>query len=396
VALIAERLGASAVRAWAPRGTEPLVALGCVAAGERAWRDGGPVPWLGFVDDAVGANDPTAMPFRIARLRVDPRWTEDELLRRLDVAVAGPGIAGSGAPADEIAAAWVPGDGAISVSAGSIRLEGRPRAEIWIPSARWADDWVLDALLRPGSGEFWIVQRGGVPGREWRFGGENGTLYVEDLMQGRPPQVLARAESSGLAARAHRVRVVMRGAGVSVTWDDKPLTSAPIALPERWRGSVGLVTYRADGVASLTVDGLRLFSHPYTLRVVSASPTADEVAELAHDATVIAALSPPWTTIDGDVVREAPLDRDLFRILARRYAWEIVPTVTVRGGAPTDGAVTEWLAALPERLSREGYAGIRLDAGEAHRGGSAQWEETARDLSTALRRVGKRLVVAAP
>jgi hypothetical protein len=394
--LISDRLGKTPVVAWAPRGTEPLVAFGCVEAGERVWRDGGALPWLGFVDDPVGANDPAANPFRIARLRVDPRWNTDELLRRADIATAARDDADAAVRNSANATAWVPGEGTIHVDANVVRLEGRPRAEIWIPSARWEDNWVLDAGLRPLRSEFWIVQPGGVPGREWRFGGVNGRLYVESLTKGQPPEVLARAESAGPVGGVHRVRIVKRGAGVVVTWDGRPLAPTPITLPERWRGKVGLLAYSADAVASLSVDGLRFATYPYAVRAVAASPSADDVAELTKDASAIAALSPAWVTLEGGAVHEAPFDEDLFRILARRYAWDIVPTVRVKGTSPHDGATAVWLAGVATRVSRERYAGVRLDLSDVPRGASAEWEATARELDASLRRIGKRLVVAAP
>jgi hypothetical protein len=385
--LIADRLGKPTVVAWAPRGTEPLVAFSCVAAGDRAWHDGVPFPWLGFVDDPIGANDPTGNPFRIARLRVDPRWTTAELLRWLEIAVASPDPGG--------AASWVPGEGEIHAGANDVRLLGHPRAEIWIPSARWIDNWVLDVRLLPSSGEFWIVQPGGIPGREWRFGGVDGALYLEDVKPGEPPEVLARASFSGRRGDPHRVRVVKRGSGVFVTWDERPLTPVPIALPERWRGRVGLLAYGAVGAADLTVEGVRLSSQPYSMRTVSASPTAEEVAGLAREATAIAALSPEWATIDGRGVRETSLDRDLFRILARRYAWDIVPTVTITGAAPPGGPAADWLADLAARVSRDGYAGVRLDLGGAASDPSQRWSAVARELDLGMRRAGKRLVVVA-
>jgi hypothetical protein len=395
-AVIADRLEAPPVVAWAPRGIEPLVAFSCVRAGERAWHEGGPIPWLGFVDDPVGANDPAGNPFRIARLRVDPRWTTSELLRRLDLAVAPPHGSGSNAQVGKATVDWVPGEGAIHAEADAVRLEGRPRAEIWIPSARWADNWVLDLSLRPGDGEFWIFQPGGVPGREWRFGGVNGKLYVEDIAPGRPPEVLARAMSEGWNGGSHRLRVIKRGSGVSVTWDGRPLTPAPIALPERWRGKVGLLAYNGAGVATLVIDGLRFADYPYSVRAVSASPSAGDVAALTRDATAIAALSPAWVTIDGPFVRETPFDQDLFRILARRYAWDIVPTASVRRGSPSGPAAAAWLAGVASRLSREGYAGVRLDLSGASRDDATKWEAASRELDAELHRAGRRLVVAAP
>jgi hypothetical protein len=385
VALIETRSGGAIVPAWAPRGVDPLAAAeaGAGAGNVTARSADGPVPWLGFMDDPVGANDPAGSPFRIARLRVDPQWTPRELLDRLDAAVA---------PARGGAAVWVPGEGTATVDAGSVRLTGRPSAELWIPSARWIDDWSLDLRLRPDSGEFWVVQPAGTPGREWRFGGTESALYVEDVARGRAPVVLARITPSGSARGPHRVRVVKRGSGLSVAWDGGPAPS-PIALPERWRGRVGLIAYRRDTEAALTVDGLELSPYPYTVRSVAASPAAGDVAALAAEATAIAAVSPVWVTIDGDLVRETPFDHDLFRILARRYAWDILPGVVVVGPSAPGEATKSWLGALAATLARDGYAGVRLDLSGLSGETAAGWREESRALGDEFRRAGLRLVV---
>jgi hypothetical protein len=384
-ALIAKRLDLAAAPAWAPRGIEPLVALGCAADALSLARNGGPAPWLGFLDDPVGANEPTSSPLRIARLRVDPRWSTHELLHRLEVAVTDPAVTGDGS--------WVPGEGADLEAGGAVRLSGRPRADIWIPAARWVDDWKLDATVRTGPGEFWIVQPAGFPGREWRFGGAAGLLYLQDRSDGRPPEVLARSEALGEPGSTHAVRIIKRGEGVCVRWDDRPLASAPVALPQRWRGRVGLVAYGGRETASLTVEHLRLASYPYRVQVVSSSPDAAEVATLTASAEEIAALSPPWASVDGATVREAGFDRDLFRMLGRRYAWDIVPTVAVRGDRASESASAAWIRDLPGRVEHERWAGIRLDLRSVPRSAAAAWSTAAQELRDALHRANLRLVV---
>jgi len=371
-ALIAERLDLSPGPAWAPRGTEPLLALACPdAQGEGEW--------LGFVDDPVGANDPNTSPRRIARMRVAPHGTTAELLRRVAEAVAPP-VAGP--------AAWVPGEGMSLGADGSIRLEGRPRADVWIPATRWVDDWRLEATVRVARGELWIAQPGSVPGREWRAGGTHEGLYVQDRTAGEPPFVLARSDVFGAQDAAHEIRVVKRGAGVVVTWDGEPLAEGPVALPSRWRGKVGLVAYGGSGEASSVVERLELTPVPYDVRVVTSQPEASEVAMLARAAEDIAALSPPWAVLAGGVAQETAFDRDLFRILARRYAWDVLPTVTVRGSSPD--AASAWMRGLPERIAREGWAGVRLDLRSAR---ATAWEPLVRELAGSLDRRHLRLVV---
>ena len=392
-ALIAERIGAAS-SAWAPRGVDPLTALTCAAAGERVWRERGAVPWLGFVDDVVGANAPDGNPFRIGRLRVDPRWDSAELLRRIDGAVLD--AAAPGANDARGKTPWIAGEGASGVADGVARLDGHPRAEVWFPSARWLDDWSFDLHLYVDGGEFWVVQPGDAPGREWRFGGTNGVFYLEDRVPGRPPDVLARATVPWAIGQEHHLRMVKRGSGVSLVWDGRPVTNNPVALPERWRGKLGVIAYRADGPASLTITSAELSARPYGVRSVSPSPGAAEVAALAKDAESIAALSPPWATIEGDVIREGKLDRDLFRILARRYAWDILPVIAWKAGAPSGSASATWIAGLPERVTREGWAGVRVDRSAATESEAGVWSASARDLEAGLRRAQKRLIVAAP
>lgn len=386
VALIRERLSAPSVVAWAPRGVDPLVALGGQAAASGP--PGGVVPsWLGFVDDPVGANTPEGDPYRIARLRVDPRWSPEELLRRVDLALAGPS-AGATTP-------WVGGEGSAAVEGNAVRLEGGTRAELWIPSARWVDDWSLEARVRADAGEFWVVQPAPVAGREWRLGLSGGNLYVEDRSPGFPPVVLARAAIGGPAAREHHLRVIRRGRGLVVTCDDRMLTGPAVTLPERWRGKVGLVAYRRGGEAAVTVSGLAFTSFPYKVRAVSRSPTVEEVGALTRDAGAIAALAPAWATIHGGTVSESRVDSDLFRILAHRYAWEIVPSVVVAKGSTTGGAVDAWLGSLPERVRREGWDGVRLDL-RAAPGGEAGWAPVERGLRDGLGDLRKRLIVVTP
>ena len=387
-ALIAKRLGAGGIKAWAPRGIEPLAALGRADVDSgAAFAPAGP-PWLGFTDDGVGANDPATHPFRIARLRVLPAWSTRELLDRLELAVSEP----SARPT----LALLDGHGSPQDATGELRLEGAPRAEAWFPATRWEDDWALELSVRVDSGEFWIVQPSGVPGHEWRFGGTGGNLYVQTRSPGKPPDVLAKALAGARRPAFHTVRLVKRGPGLVVFWDGRELFANPVAIPARARAKVGLVAYQAGGTAALTARRASLSAVPYAVRAAPSSPSAAEIAGWVRDAESIAALCPAWASLEGDAVRETPIDRDLFAILARRYAWDVLPGIGIRGGAAPGGQAGRWLASLPERASREGWAGVRLDLREVPSTVSPAWSDAARGLEAALRRHDKRLVLAAP
>jgi hypothetical protein len=350
--VIASNLGASGVVAWAPRGQDPLIALGC----PDAPRSG--TPWLGFVDDVAGAGSPDGNPLRIARLRVAPSWTADDLLARMDRAVASPPPAPAAGPPAPLGDAWVAGEGAIWEDGRWIRLEGAPRAEIWIPAARWANNWQLKARVDLAGGEFWVVQPDEARRREWRMGAANGRLYVQSRIPGRPPEVLARADNVAAGRGEHTFALVKRGRGVRVLWDGTPVTKAPIALPSLWRGKIGFVTYAPSGEASLSVSEVRFSAYPYRVRDVAASPDTGEVQALARDAGSIAAISPPWAVADGGTLREEPIDRDLMRMLSRRFAWDLMPRVAARGLAPGDPEA--WAKHLAERAVSERFDGLAL------------------------------------
>ena len=381
---ISSRLGRPAVAAWAPRGKGPLAALGCVNAPRQG------VPWLGFEDDVAGAAPTDGNPFRIPRLRVAPPCSTPELLARLDLAVASPPPRSPAGEPVPLEGRWIQGEGRVTPDGTALRLEGTPRAEIWIPAARWVDDWELAAQVHPGNGEFWLVQPDEGRSREWRIGFADGNLYVQVREPGRPPEVLARRPGAA-TPRPHTLALIKRGGGIRAIWDGTPVSSEPIALPARWNGKVGLVAYSRVGAATLTVSDVRFSAYPYRVRSIPASPDAAAIRILARDADSIAAISPPWATVDGGTVRERPIDRDLLRILSRKFAWDVVPSVAVRGPAP--GNPEEWASFLARRAVEQRFDGLSLELDAVPRASAEGWSQAARAVERELRRTGLRLLV---
>jgi len=390
---IGARLEARQVLAWAPRGRDPVAALGC-AVDARARREAGfSSLWLGFTDDPAGVNRADADPYRLARLRVEPSWSTEELVGRLERALAAAPIDDASTKGTLPAASWVPGEGTVETSAAGVALSGMPRAEIWIPGALWASDFLVAATLAPGAGEFWILQEGDAPGNEWRVGGEGARVYVEVRHPAGPPEVLAHRELPPSARGPYRIRILRRGAGLVVWWDGAPLSETPLALPRRAWGKLGAVTYGGTGEGRLLVSELRFAAVPFSVRSVSASPSADEVAKLAKDAPAIAALAPPWGVLSAGTLSVHEIDDELFRILARRYAWALLPRIDVLDDGVPEGR-GGWARETAVRLMAAGFSGAQLDLGALDPAARARWAPTVRELELALTRAGGRLTVA--
>ena len=188
----------------AARGVEPLGALRCEDDGDRRARERVAVPWLGFADDPVGGERPASEPLRIGRLRVDPKWSADEL---------------------------PPSDGARDRAIPSLRARPRGSPErASSSSTAEASGWPAGRERRSGSrrhgGPTTGGSKRGSARRAESFGscnpeaspaasggsvGAEGSLFVQERTAGRPPDVLARADFPGTRRGAHVVRIVRRG-----------------------------------------------------------------------------------------------------------------------------------------------------------------------------------------
>jgi peptidoglycan/xylan/chitin deacetylase (PgdA/CDA1 family) len=312
---------------------------------------------LAFIDDLFGINDRTSHPLHLKRLRVAPYWTTEELVARLRH--------GFGEPATEstddemMRRLWVPASGSVQLVGHELTASGPSRADLWRAGSQWDEDWVLEAELQIDSGQFWVVQQSADLSEEWRWGGDERGTHVQRRRPAQPVETLESFSTGIEPGRRHRLKVVRRGVGLWVELDGRPVAERPSYLPDRWRGNVGLVTWGGGQSAKLRLTSLRFAAFPYRSRPLSAQPTAAEVQAAIREAASLAAVSPRWLTAAGGGLLEQPLDRDLLAILARRYGWQVVPTVTVRrDAAPT---VAAWFPEALARAKAQGWGGLRLD-----------------------------------
>ncbi len=314
---------------------------------------------VAFVDDLFGVNDGAADRHRLQRRRVSLRLSAEELAQLLVHA-----IDDSPAPPyrpEPFAGVWVSAAGAAQRRGDEIVVTGPTRADLWRSGSEWMDDWVLEADVEVDGGQFWVLQQSPDLSEEWRWGGNERRTHLQRRRPAHNVETLVSFPARVQAGRRHHLKVVRRGAGLWVEWDGEPVAERPAFLPERWRGHVGLGAWGEDGPARLRVTNLRLEEIPYRVWPLDPWPGTDDVQAVAREAPSVAALSPLWLEAGGGALEEQPLDRDLLAILARRYGWEIVPTVRMSPGS--DQGLEAWLPGAMRRAQKEGWAGLRLDVG---------------------------------
>jgi peptidoglycan/xylan/chitin deacetylase (PgdA/CDA1 family) len=311
---------------------------------------------LAFVDDQFGVNDRRSNPRRLKRLRVDPSWTPEELLRRVSFSM-GPTSATREDPQAEAGwAPWASGSGEARVEGDELVLRGRRRADVWRAGSQWAEDWELESYVLSNGGELWVVQESNHGPEQWRFGGTSARIYLQTRSPGERTDVVRSYQGAMFPSRWHHLQVVKRGTGVWAAIDGKPLGEHPTYLPGTWRGNVGIVQWN-PGETELHLRGLRFREVPFAARVLESTLPTEQIQAAIAEAPRLAALSPRLFEIDAMGLSRAPVDHELLRILARRFAWEIVPTVRISAGDPEVSS-----AALEEVLSSlESFEGLRVE-----------------------------------
>jgi peptidoglycan/xylan/chitin deacetylase (PgdA/CDA1 family) len=314
---------------------------------------------LAFVDDLFGINDRASDPHHLRRLRVHVSWSARDLVQRLERAL------GEGAPLrdgdERLSGLWVAATGNAQPQGPDLVASGPVRADLWRAGSQWSEDFTLEAELQIAAGQLWVVQQSADLAEEWRWGGDAERTHLQRRRPAESVETLASFPARIEPGRRHHLRLLRRGTGLWVEWDGEPVAERPAYLPERWRGNVGLVTWGAGQPARLRLRDLHFAPAPYRVHPVSSRPTVEEVQAAIREAPWVSALSPAWLELGRGGLRAHDVDRDLLSILARRYGWEILPTLRVLPGGERLAAL--WLPDALARTRGEGWSGLRLDLG---------------------------------
>lgn len=288
---------------------------------------------LAFSDDLFGVNGAGDDPRRLHRLRVRAEWSADELLRRIGAASHSPSLT----PDPRRPTLWVDAAGRIIDTGATLNLGAAPNDHAWLAGSRWNDAWRLRADIEVRGGQFWLTHSDEPHGTGWRVGGEGTQLSVQALERGRPARTLAQFDTTDISGAHQSLTVTTRGAGLWVEWNNHPLNELPIYVDAVTGGSLGWSTWSENGTSRLVVREIKIEGRPAGIVAVSARPGVDEVQQLAGHADDIGAIAVPVPNVDAPA--ESLPDRDLLRVLARRYGWEVIPEIAADASLHADSLV---------------------------------------------------------
>jgi hypothetical protein len=349
-------------------------------------------PPLAFGNTIFGVNDPTTNPSRLFRLHVDRHWSARDLMTRLNAVLDPPAVGAAGEVAAISPDRWVTAGGRSETVNGVMTLTGEPRGEAWLSGAEWARDYTLEAEVRFEGGPFWITQQGVESSQQWRWGGSERTLYLEQLRPGHHVEIISRVETTPRPGAWHKIRLVKRGGGVWIEWDGEPLAGMPHRIPEEVRSNLALSTGSLGDAGRVSIRNARFAELPYRVQPVSTTPSREEVEALLRDRATVAALSPPGYVQRGSGFERVTVDRELLAMISARGAWDVCPTIQLAPDEPR-GADVARAVELAEVAVREGWSGFRIVGRDLTAPVRGAWHAAAKSWENAFTRRGLRLLV---
>jgi hypothetical protein len=311
-------------------------------------------PPFGFTANGYAWNSWTRSPRGLTGLRVEPEWSAEELLRRIEPQIARGPVSSTGAPGD-----WVHCRGELSVQPARALLapsSGSRGAEGWLAGTEgWRSvQGEVSLELRPGV-QSWLYLRA-LPGRRWvRLGWTGRRIEAQVRTERDGQKLLAHGQPYPGSPRARLwFDLLERSIRFRVEGGLAPARAFP--LPRALEtGMAGLGVWQLDSPdRPVAFEGLRL--EPRRAR---AAPVHDILEARALGQEPIDILAPVWGPASGDALeRGAELDPALIHLAAYRGStvWPIVRLQEFGDGSPGD------LARELERLVRTpGVEGVLLD-----------------------------------
>lgn len=348
---------------------------------------------LGFIAGALAGNTVWHDPHRLNRLRVQPVWNGEDLIREIDAAQAREPVL-----PDRQASGWIWDEGEWSLNMEdqlvlrTTRVGGQALA--WVAGGeQWSTaEARLQFKLREGALRCYIRSRPGWPSHVFLEIQDDGLVQLIHQPLNAAPTVLAATLVDFDLTETHTLRVAYRDQLASFHLNESRLFGRPVRLPvEASKGTIGVASVPSPGFPSsqLTLKGLEINTLPTRLARwdEDAVSVAGSVRAISSEGIRFAALSPPWEGADHENVT-------LYAKLARLNDAVYVPHIQL--SSATDPFVelppTDWAQSVAD-ASCDGFF-IRLTGHTAMRMGDlTAWLQEAQDV---LHSAGKQLWVRLP
>ena len=339
-------------------------------------------PKLAFINNIMGLNDHYSNPVRLNKLHIARSWTGKVLLDRIQVTTRPTLDLGHNV--------WLADRGDMINNPHHLTLTGGQTNSLWLAGSQWAGCWKFSAKVRAKHGEWWISQRDWSTGAEWRFGGGAEGLSIRLTSPQGEVLSVAQAAGVGLSATATSLSIIKRGAGVWIELNSQPLFSMPQYLQTAIRGEMGMSAWASSGEADVYIDDVNYSTLPCTTLAINGNPSEAELQTLADAAANLEAINVPVYEINGSAMRALPLDQDLLRVIAHRYALSIVADIKVNTQNTDAENYQAWMDKVIIQITPQEWRGLalRVDVADQTKWSPA-WVATLEKLRQRAKGIGK-------
>ncbi len=356
---------------------------------------------LGFISGPMALNTAYSDPRRLNRLLVDPRWSAEELLQRLER--AWPVRREFREFANTLDTAWVREWGTAESRGNHLDLRAATNttgAKIWLSGSDLLQNFRARVRFRLHEGQFSLFLRAQPDGESHIHVGlePNGMAWIRQKLPGLDAFTLASSSFQASTNELWTLEVTLRDRLVFVRLNDRLLTESAVRVRgDPVPGMLGLSVWSPRATAA-RAQILDLTVRDEIGQIVKWRPSLNRGPYLFwwinQNADRMTVLSPPWAEVTlGGLQVHAGEDVQILKNLARVYALQICPAVTVESEA---GLERIQASRLVEDVVRQGYDGLFLDFTPLDRPSIGRITQWIRQIADQTVQAGLRLMVRFP
>ncbi len=357
---------------------------------------------LGFIAGNKALNTRHSDPRRLHRLLVDPAWSADDLLARLDSAWPLDPAAGDWRP---IAgpSAWILDWGSLASTNRQLILAAPPAvtgAKAWLAGSDLCDDIAVKLDLQLRGGQLGVYLRASADEESYLLFGmdASGNVWVRQKFVGLEAFTLATGHVAVDPAAVNALELYVRDKICFAAINGQTLFPEQVvvrgaAMP----GMIGLSVWDPlRGVARADIHGVAIRSQQpqmveWTPREVRGPYVPQWVSRNAYRLTHLA---PPWLRVTQQgVLQTGAWDPLLYRMLARSYHLELAPSIWIEKEQWMDTLTPSNLAARLEDIQPDAVYLNLADLEHPALGKLTRWLQGA---GAELQRRGIRMLVRLP